>query len=236
MPPTARQIREYRSVFQSDEAFATTLVTILVDHFGTECFDWAPETLMLEIEEDFQTQIHPRVFDRMMTGIALLKSDLFYNNVPDFIRHCNILSGDTYDPRTWDPADATEIAWGITECLLLSPPDDDDDENPFSDEIVAYIGATVDAEGIINPPDVLQIAFRERDPAAHIQGEFSDDPMMFSAIYQLEAGKTEDINSRIVENLLRLADQLRRLQLRNGSAENAVKQMLQSFGRKRQTS
>jgi hypothetical protein len=234
MPTTAKQISEYRSVFQSGEAFATTLITILVDHYGTECFEWAPETLKMEIEDDFQVKVHPRVFDRLMVGIDLLKSDSFYTSLPDFVRHCNILSGDTYDPRAWDPADTAEIAWGITEALLLSPPDDDN-ENPFTDEIVAYIGAAVDAEGIINPPDVLNIAFRDKDPTAHIQGEFSDDPAMFGAIYELEASKTEDINAQVIDNLRRLAGQLQQLWLRNGNAESAVKQMLQSFGRDRQT-
>jgi len=221
----------YRDAFQSGESFATTLVIAVVDHFGTECFEWLPETLKLEIEADFQAKIPNRVFDRLMTGINLVVSDAFYKNLPDFNEFANILSGDTYDPRAWEPADAAEVAWAITEAMLLAEPDEDD-ENPFSDEIVAYIGAALDAEGIISPPDVLKIAVRESNPAALVQSDFSDDPTMFNAIYDLEASKTEEINRLVKENLIRMSQQLDQLQLRNGNAKDVVNNMLRSFEQK----
>jgi hypothetical protein len=43
----------------------------------------------------------------------------------------------------------------MTEALLIQPPDDDD-ENPFSEDIVAYIGQVLNQEGIISPPDILK--------------------------------------------------------------------------------
>jgi len=159
-----------------------------------------------------------------MTAISLVTTDLFYKSLPDFVMFCNVLSGDTYNPDAWDPADAEEIAWGITETLLISPPDETE---PFVDEITAYIGKVLDAEGIIKPPDVLKIAVRERDPAA-IAGAFSDDPMMFDSIWSLEAAKTEAINRVLKSNMIKLAHQLSELPLRNGSAREAIQKVLQA--------
>lgn len=219
---------EFQDAFTRGDSFATTLVAILVDTYGTECFSYDPTTIVLEVERDFNIKMPKATGDRMMAGINLIISDDFYKSLPDFITFCNILSGDSYDPRAWDPADSEEIAWGMTEALMLSPPDDGDDD-PFATEILAYIGATLDAEGIVKPPDVLRIALRDKDPQSAVN-QFADDPEMFNAIYDLETSKTEAINGLIRGNLKRLAQQLGSLPLRNGNTKGVVEQMLRSFG------
>ena len=231
--PTTQDKQRKTAAFTEPGSFATTMVMLLVDTYGTECFEWAPDTLKMEIEDDFQLKIPPANFDRLLTGINLILSDDFYKSLPDFINYCNILSGDTYDPRTWDPADAAECAWGITEGLLLSPPDDDD-ENPFDVEIVSYIGEVLNQEGIITPPDVLKIAARSQDPASFVAGNFSDDPTMFNVVYDLETSKTDEINQAVRGSLQALATQLELVPLRSGSAQDAVMQMMQSLGRAKQ--
>jgi len=197
--------------------FATTLVAMLLDEYGTEATTWDAATIQMEIEEDFKLKLPRANFDRLMAGVALLIGDDFYKVLPDFIAFCNIFGGSTYDPSTFDPADAEEVAWGITEALLISPPEPDDEE-PFALEVVAYIGAVLDDEGIINPPDVLRIGLRESDPNATIQGEFSDDPTMFASIYEVESAKTSAINQSVRTMLDLLIQQLTTLDLAHGDA------------------
>lgn len=217
---------EFQRALSSPDTFATVLLLIFVDKYGTEAFEWSPETIAMELQEDFNVQLSQPAFDRLMTAIDLLTSDNFYRSLPDFINQCNILAGDTYDPRTWDPADALECAWGITEVLLLNPPEE---ENPFSEEIVGYIGKVLDDEGIDNPPDVLKIAVRDKPDtaASHV---FSDDPIMFDSIYDFEMSKSDDITQAIKSGLQRLVAQLEVLPLRTGNTNQVVKQMLQNFG------
>ncbi len=217
-----------RTAFLSPESFATTLLTVFVDIYGTEAFNWDPETIRMELQDDLHIQIPTANFDRLMAAINLVTADDFYKSLPDFITYCNVLSGDAYDPRTWDPAEAAEIAWGITEGLLISPPDEND-EQPFADEIVAYIGQALNQEGIMKPPDVLQIAIRTQNPPAFVAGEYSDDPDMFNSIYDFETSKTEEINRVVKQALQQLIRQLEVLPLRSGSTSGAVQQMLQSL-------
>jgi hypothetical protein len=120
----------------------------------------------------------------------------------------------------WDPADAEEVAWGITEALLISPPEEEDKE-PFNEEIRSYIGAVLDSEGIINPPDILRVALRAARVSPSIE-DFSDDPAMFNAVYDLEAGKTEDINQSIRMKTELLVAQLAALNLENGNTQQVV--------------
>jgi len=194
-----------------------------MDKFGTEALTWDPTTITLEIEDEFDVELPQLPLDKLLVGIQILTTDRFYKSLPDFISFCNVLSGDTYRPDMWDPADAEEVAWGVTEALLIYPPEDNDDE-PFSDEIRAYIGATLDREGLINPPDILRIALRQARVSPSID-DFSDDPTMFNAVYDLEEGKRADIENTIRMRTKMLAAQFRALKLDNGNVEHIVKML-----------
>lgn len=225
MPMIAKLLPAQRQVWTSPESFTTTLLTLFIDTYGTEGTTWSPETVLLQIEEDFQIPLPQANYDRLLAGINLLTTDSFYQSLPDFITWCNILAGDSYDPNLWDPADAGEVAWGITEAMLLAPPDEDE---PFADDIRAYIGAVLDQEGIIDPPDVLRLAIRDRDPSMNLPDEYSDDPTMFGAIYGAQADRGQALTDLLTDGLRRLSQQLDALPLREGDTKNVVKRMLQA--------
>jgi hypothetical protein len=201
------------------------------DSPAENCYTWHPGTILLEIRDDFGVELPRANFDRLMAGIHLITSDAFYKSPPTFVEICNVLSGGLYDPATWDPADALECAWGITEALLLSPPDANDEE-PFSPEIRAYIGKALDEEGILDPPDVLRIAIRDggSNQAAKISSKF-DDPEIRAAITRTEADKVQEINDRIRSNLRTLIVQLEALQLAHGDASALAGKLAHTLGK-----
>ena len=165
-----------------------------------------------------------------MAGIHLLTSDAFYKSTPTFIEVCNVLSGGLYDPATWDPADALECAWGITEAMLLAPPDEDDEE-PFSREIRAYIGAALDQEGILNPPDVLRIAVRgtEHDLATQVAAQYDEETR--GVVARTEAAKVGEIGDRVRDNLRTLVGQLGALHLAHGDAGSLAGKLARTLGK-----
>jgi len=218
------QINKWRAAWTSPDHFATTLLQLFVDRYGTEAFDWDAHTILYHIENDFDLTMPTPNFDRLMVAINLCTTDTFYKSCPDFINFCNILSGDTFDPNMWDPADAAECAWGITEGMLIWPPDKDDDA-PFSPEITAYIGKVLDAEGIIHPPGVLRIATDRRHNLGSVPDTYTDDPVMFTAISDFEDQKTSAIERLVRANLTKISTQLGSLPLQMGDAQGAVKKV-----------
>ena len=212
-----------QTAWTSRETFGSVLLTLFLDRFGMEGLEWDPATIALEIEEEFNVKLSQSSLDKLIVCIQILTTDRFFKNPPDFISFCNVLGDDTYRPDMWDPADAEEIAWGITEALMIEPPDENDPE-PFTDEIRGYIGAVLDSEGIINPPDILRIALRSNRVSKNIT-DFSDDPEMFNAVYDLEAGKTEDINNTLRMKTKLLAEQMAALNLKNGNTQNVVEML-----------
>jgi hypothetical protein len=219
-----------RKLWKSPDTFGSVLLAAYLDRFGTEALDWDPTTATLEIEDEFDVDLPQESLDKLMVAIQILTTDRFYKNLPDFITFCNVLSGDDYRPDMWDPADAEEVAWGITEAMVIYPPEDNDLE-PFSNEIRAYIGSVLDAEGIMNPPDILRIALRQARINPNIE-DFSDDPLMFNAIYDLEEGKKEDINQAIISRTKMLAEQFGQIKLVNGKTDDVAKMLLQMIPQK----
>jgi len=220
-----------RNFLVSEETYATVLLTILIDHYGLEkqsedettFVEWHPETLKDEIEKDFGVELPQLNFDKIMAGILVLTTNMFFKNVQAFIHICNVFSGSELTPYEFDPADPLECAWGMSEVLLLTPPDDDDPE-PFSDEVRAYIGKALEEYGFITAPDILGIAL-DADWTDQVTYNFSDDPEMFSAIYKTQDDKTQEVNATIQENLIELLGQLRSLPIRNGTVEGLGEQI-----------
>jgi hypothetical protein len=235
LKPHAVRREKQVETWENPRSFATTLVTLFHDEYyeakdaaGENCYSWDPRTILLEIKDDFGVELPRANFDRLMAGIHLVTADAFYKSVPTFIDICNVLSGGLYDPATWDPADAVECAWGITEALLLGPPSDEDEE-PFSQEIRAYIGAVLDQEGILDPPDVLRIAIRNGGQAARVRSQF--DATTHVAISRTEAAKVTEINDQIRSNLRTLLEQLEALHLAHGDVRALTGKLAQALGK-----
>src|SRR4051812_29132260 len=126
-PPREKLQPAAQRVLQDPESYATTLLVLLVDRFGTEALSWAPETIRTEMASEYGVALPPACFDRLMAAVTVITTDYFYKSLTRFIDLCNVLSfGGTFDPSVFDPADPYECAWGISEALLLSPPEEDE--------------------------------------------------------------------------------------------------------------
>lgn len=211
-----------------ENSLATVLLVLLVDTYGTEAVDeWAAPTIQAELEDDFNVQLPPDNLDKLMAAIAVLKSNAFYKSLPDFIRLCNALAGAGYNPGVFDPADAEEIAWGVTEALLLSPPEEDD---PFAAEIKEYISATLRSEGFTSAPDVLSSIYKLSSQVVGSYEEMAlEDPELFETAYGIAADKTSDVDAIINDRLRMLIAQLSRLPLRSGSAKAVVDRLTETI-------
>lgn len=200
----SRQSR-YGELFKSAEAHMTPLIVAMRVEYGDEFLDWTPESIRLSVLEDFGVEIPVTNLNRIMAGISLLQSQDFYSDLPTFIRLCNVIADDSFDLSTFDIATCVEMAWAITEAMLLAPPEDED--NAFSKDIRYYIGEMATREGIINPPDVLGIALRDVELTDPLYMDTSD-PVMYSAFWKLQSDRGTAIQETVKENLQELLQQI----------------------------
>lgn len=207
-------------LLETESTYATALALIAFDEYGSEWLEWHPSTLMMELNEDFNANTSRTNLDKLMAVNVLLTTDAFFNSLPSFIEICNVFADNDYDPETFDPATADEIAWALTEIYLLDPPEQNED---LSQEIKAYIREAVADQGLLHPPDILKLAMVDNapDPSA----EFSDDPEMYQAIWELQKSKTSEIENMIRQNVKALTLQLETLPLKNGSTKTFVEKV-----------
>lgn len=211
--------------------FATTLLVIAIDTY----FDpkvgaghvvgkhrWAPRTLVMELEDDYNVRLPRLCRDKLFAAINLVTSDDFFTRPRRFIDACNVLSGSELS-EAFDYADAMECAWGMTEALLIQPPDDDE---PFVPEIRHYLGKVLDDEGIREPPDLLRLAIRDTPTG---QADYSDldleDPSMFAVQYDVQADRAKEIEEMLERELIELFDELKYLPLKHGNTEDLLKRI-----------
>jgi hypothetical protein len=218
-----------KHAWASPNLFATSALVAFIDTYTTEALQWHPVTIQMEIEHDFHVDLPHGVYERLLTAITLLTEDGFFRSPVDFARACVVLSGHVPTADSMLLPDASDVAWGVTEALLIHPPDAGND-NPFTEEITGFIGHILDSEGILNPPDILRIATRDHELVDRADYGFSDDPATFAAISQMEASKTDDINQIVAGRMRALLSQLQSLPLRHAKVEaTLVARMLKNL-------
>lgn len=223
-------LNNVRKVLTSPDTYGTTVLTLVIDRYGDECLGWAPETLRLQLADDFGVAPLPVVLDRLNAAIAVVSTDFFYTDVVRFIHLCNVLSGDEFTPGEFNPADVGECAWGMAEALLLNPPGAQAGPETFDPEIRAYLRETLRAEGFLRAPDVIRRVLGKYDGGQAYAQEWADsDPVMFEAITQSQDQKATEVNDAVTFGLRQLIAQLSALPLREGSAQKLLENLPQSL-------
>lgn len=231
--PTSQAQQIWHKVWNAENTFMTTMLVAAFDAFGfiedddtdhtdnKHWYTWTPATIRHMLEREFGVPISHVNFDRFMAGIAVLTTDSFFKNLPSFIKLVNVIAFDSAAFDEFNPAEPDEMAWAISEVMLLDPPEEDE---PFCDDIRRYIGLTLKEEGFVNAPDILRIAIGTKT-MNEVLTNYSDDPELSSAIYQNQNDKTKDIENLIMSSLVLLGKQLKELPLRNGDVSAIVKRV-----------
>lgn len=199
---------------------------MLIDLYGTEALTWDLETIKMELEDDLRVKLNDDIVSKIAVGIQLITTDRFYVSTPDFIHFCNVINDEKGLPDVWSPADAYEIAWAIVEVSLLDPPETAW-EQALNPEILAYIAIVLRDAGISTPPDSLKFIPSDLLLGPDI-GKLSDDPVLFEAAYAESTDASDMLENYVNEQTYELLEELQDLQLRVGSTETVIKQLMET--------
>jgi hypothetical protein len=218
--PTLLKRQEVRPFLLSEKTFAATLLVICVDEFGTDFFNWEPDTLRIEAMHTWGIEIPEVNRDKIWALVTCLTTNLFYISVEMFIHVCNALSSSGVDFLNYDPANGNEMAWGLIEVTLIDPPEKgEDDPSRFSHEIKRYIGAQLTDEGMTTPPRILSFAEYDADPENAAGIALEPDPVMANLYSDRQQRSRLEIEQYVVEKLQMLMTELEKVPLTYGSTE-----------------
>lgn len=190
------------------DAIATVLLVGLLDEFGTEMFDWEPDTLNLEIESVWKVCAPQVNRDKIWALITTITTNAFTRELDGFTHICNALNGSGASFQTYDPATVQEMAWAIAEVTLVDPL-----ESPFGPEIVAYMQARLSLEAFDKPPRMLAKFVPPMESDEAINANLEADGIMVKSYWDNQLLKRIEVDSYVVERLARLIGEVTALPL-----------------------
>jgi len=214
----------------NEDMLGTPLLILCLDQFGTEFFDWEPESFEAEIKSRFGVDMPTVNRDKVWALVAALTTDLFYHSLETFIPTCNALSGSEADFDDYDPVTGEEAAWGIVEVSLIDPPAEGEDPAArFSHEIKRYIGMTLESEGVTTPPAFMKPYIEvDRDLDQEAGLNIGPDESMLSMYTKRQQEQRDEIEGYVRGNLQDLVAQLRMLPLKNGDTSKVSEYLAQA--------
>ena len=200
-----KQQQRRRFLSGEEPAFASVLVALLVDHFGDfEWFDWEPDVLGQEVEDDFGVSMPPEVRDKIWGLVSALTTDRFYHD-PLFLNHvANALSDEPLNMQVYEPADLDEIAWALIEVGMSDT--DDGEEMDFNDEVTEYLRQLLKREGLP--------AFGPFDFIGEVPFSLpSDDQLLMTRLMQEREARQDQLLGELEEAVAALHRQLDALEI-----------------------
>jgi hypothetical protein len=146
------RLRGFREAVLDTETPATILNVFVVKEYGSQAYNWEPETLWLQMSDDLDLDDGPSTFikDKISAVVALNVSEQFYQRWEAFENICKAFNGQIVLFDTLTPLSAEELAWGIMEAKF-----NDSTFSSFSPDVMAYCQTVLKSEGISTVPKLI---------------------------------------------------------------------------------
>lgn len=132
------------------------LLYLAMYYYDTDCFEWEPELLRKEFEEDFNVHLTDLQSDKLQAAITIMTTDLYEQDWCVFETISHLLSNHHDDFENLNPAEAEEIINSLVEVELIKRGDTDGIQ--FSDDVNAYAGIAFFEYGMHRAPDLFSSA------------------------------------------------------------------------------
>ena len=188
----------------------------MLDNYGTEAFEWEPETIRMQLKDDFGAKIPLVNHDKLWSLIVALTTNQFQLSSDIFSQTCRSLNGDEAEFGVLSPIDPEDLAWGVAEITYNDPPDPNLGNDEFSHEVSRYAGLILYNNGILEPPKFLAFAeYPSENPVLDLETAFTDDADMFEAARKKQVDSKMYLEQYVAERMKELWQQLQALPLMN---------------------
>jgi len=132
----------------------TVMHAIAIKFFGTDIYDWEPETIAMEFQDEFGVEPYEGNIEKLNAILATVSSDAFYDDWVAYTKVCSVLSGEN-DIEDLAEVTVEELAWGVMEISLN---DEDFNKIKFSSDVKTLTGVVLHENGYVKPPPQLSFA------------------------------------------------------------------------------
>ena len=138
----SQELPRFRKYLQSPETSATVLHAMLRHKYGDEVYGWEPQTVMMEVRDDFGVEIPPEAVERWSAMQVILTTGAFFDRVDAFLPLCQALATGNSMFAIFTPVSPYALARGLVEVSLNR------DILPFSPFVVSATRALLAEDGL----------------------------------------------------------------------------------------
>lgn len=222
LQPSADQLRAgRRRLWQNEDAFMSSLLVSYVDMVGElaespgEHTNWDAAVIISEITKLTGKEPPAINVDKLIMAMSLITEEnpRVFISPTLFNNYCNVLGGVSLkeQEKTLIIASVEKMVWGIVEAALILQK-----ATEPSEEVKAFINATLQDEGYLIPPSILRGMPGIKTPDLG-QEDLADDVDLYSAVAQHQIKNTDIVNANILFKLLNLAKELASISIADGS-------------------
>lgn len=210
-----------QEILTNQNSFATSILLVVVDNFGSEVSSWHPVVLREKVSSliDDKDGISEHNFNKLMVGIELSKKDEFFKDPTIMSSFSTVLNNKIVDLSLIFPvADLFDLAWGLTEARIIHNHDPLYDlQKLLSIETTAYIDVTLQLHDFSILPKFMK--YKDNVLLADLEKVPEDIHK-----YVLKSGSeyAGEVDRFVREKLSRLALELASLKLKNGEVEDTI--------------
>lgn len=205
-------MNDIHDILVAPDTFTTTLLTICIDRYGSECLEWDPLVLAMELQRDFGVSMPAESLDRLQAGATVMLTNMYFQNLESFVSISNSMNFQSIAKDNFIPADVDDMAWTATEIHLLLGQDYKD--MVFSPQVALYAGTVLQQEGILKPPSVLAFAIYPEQPLSEGVDQ-TKDPIMYQTTWSVQSERTKEVEDRLQERMQLLFAQLKELPIQS---------------------
>lgn len=137
--------------FKDAQTPASVLLYFVLYYYGTEAFDWEPELLRKELQEDYNIELTDLQSDKIQAAMVILQTNLFSQDWVVLEKITHLFNNHHDDFETVNPVEVEELVSAVAEIDVMGV----DEDFWWSDEVRAYIGLALYNYGCVVPPSCL---------------------------------------------------------------------------------
>ncbi len=206
-----------KEIVEHPDTAATCLLLLCLDEWGTEFFEWEPDSLLSAVMVAWHAKMPEKNRDKLWSLVVHLTTNTFQSSFECFTHVCNALSGQGASFEQLQPANVASMCWGITEAFLVDAPEVGE---KFNAEIEAYMSVRLEYEGFHHVPRVLKPYTSLKVDKEAANANMGDEGIEYASFWTNEEQKSVLIDEAIVAQLRNLFHQLEQLPLQHANQQS----------------
>lgn len=176
--------------------------------FGPECLDWDPLILRDAFQDAFSCKLSQKGFDKLQAGLSMVGTNLFTHSIETFLACASLCGNKPLKGEELPFVSLKDCCWAVFCWQELLGEDPAEFSEEFDPDIVLYIQALMDKDGISELPEFMDFAKLPDEKLTTIQQNLVSDVTAFQAYNRRQSQNVNEIKAWIKDKQRQLASQL----------------------------